>query len=146
MPEIRSFQRFNLFLRPPRCRVRQNEFTKYSPENENELFNLRHSSLRTTIEQGFGILKSRFRSIDGKCFWSYETQVDVVLACCIIHNHIIGVDHYDFLMEEICSENEPIRRTINLSQREEREENKEWITKREMIASTIRNDYNTKKN
>jgi hypothetical protein len=123
-----------------------NEFTEHSPENEKELFNFRYSSLRTAIERGFDILKSHFRSIDGKCFWSYETQVDVVLACCIIHNHIIGVDHYDFLMEEICSENEPIRRTINLSQREEREENKEWITKREMIASTIRNDYNTKKN
>jgi len=46
----------------------------------------------------------------------------------------MGVDPYDFLMEEICSESEPIRRTINLSQWEEREENREWITKREMIA------------
>jgi hypothetical protein len=91
-------------------------------------------------------LKSRFRSIDGKSFWSYETQVDVVLACCIIHNHIMGVDPYDFLMEEICSESEPIRQTINLSQREEKEENREWITKREMIASTMWHDYNTQKN
>jgi hypothetical protein len=49
-------------------------------------------------------------------------------------------------MEEICLENEPIRRTINLSQREEREENREWITKREMITSTMRNDYNTQRN
>jgi hypothetical protein len=40
-------------------------------------------------------------------------------------------------MEEICLESELIRRTINLSQREEREENMEWITKKEMIASTI---------
>ena len=100
------------------------EFTEHSPENEKELFNLRRSSLRTAIERGFDILKGRFRSIDGKSFWSYETQVDVVLACCIIHNHIMRVDPYDFLMEEICSESEPIRRTINLNQREEREENK----------------------
>jgi len=50
-----------------------NEFTEYSPENEKELFNLGHSSLRTAIERGFGILKSHFRSIDGKSFWSYET-------------------------------------------------------------------------
>ncbi|KAL9354448.1 hypothetical protein Peur_052418 [Populus x canadensis] len=68
-------------------------FTEHSPENEKELFNLRHSSLRTAIERG-----------------------------------------------------EPIRRTINLSQREEREENREWITKREMIASTMWNDYNTQRN
>ena len=99
--------------------------------------------LRTAIEQGFCILKSHFRSIDRKSFWSYETQVHVVLACCIIHNHIIGVDPYDFFMEEIYFESEPIRRTINLSQREEREDNREWITKREMIASTMWNDYNT---
>jgi len=102
--------------------------------------------LRTAIERGFCILKSRFRSIDGKSFWSYETQVDVVLACCIIHNHIMRVDPNDFLMEEICSESEPIRRIINLSQREKREENREWITKREMIASTMWNDYNTQRN
>jgi len=91
-------------------------------------------------------LKIHFRSIDEKSFWSYKTQVNVVLACCIIHNHIMRVDPYDFLMEEICSESEPNRRTINLSQREEKEENKEWITKREMIASTIWNDYNTQRN
>ena len=66
-----------------------------------------------------------------------------MLACCIIHNHIIGVDPYDFLMEEICSKSEPIRRTISLSQREE---NMELITKREMIASTMWNDYNTQRN
>jgi hypothetical protein len=85
-----------------------NEFTEHSPENKKELFNLRHSLLRTAIERGFGILKSRFRLIDGKSFWSYETQLDVMLACCIIHNHIIRVYPYDFLMEEICSESEPI--------------------------------------
>jgi hypothetical protein len=122
-----------------------NEFTERSLENEKELFNLRHSSLRTAIERGFDILKIHFRSIDEKSFWSYKTQVDVVLACCI-HNHIMGVDPYDFLMEEICSESERNRRTINLSQREEKEENREWITKREMIASTMWNDYNTQRN
>jgi len=56
------------------------------------------------------------------------------------------VDPYDFLIEEICLKSEPIRRIINLSQREEREENREWITKREMIASTMWNDYNTQRN
>ena len=55
----------------------------------------------------------------------------------------MGVDPYDFLMEEICSESEPFKRTINLSQREERKENREWITKR---ASTMWNDYNTQRN
>jgi hypothetical protein len=79
--------------------------------------------LRIIIEQGFCILKNHFREIDGKHFWSYETQVNIVLACCIVHNHIMGAVFYKFFMEEICSENKLIRQTINLSQREEREEN-----------------------
>jgi hypothetical protein len=65
-------------------RYHLDESTEHSPENENELFNLWHSSLRIAIEREFGIFKSRFRSIDGKPFWSYETQVNVVLACCIV--------------------------------------------------------------
>jgi hypothetical protein len=56
--------------------------------------------LRTAIERGFDILKSRFRSIDEKSFWSYETQVGVVLACCIIHNHIMGVNPLTFLWKK----------------------------------------------
>ena len=43
------------------------------PENERELFNLRHFSLRTTIERGFGVLKKHFQVFDAKPFWSFET-------------------------------------------------------------------------
>ena len=75
------------------------EFSDCSPKNEQELFNLRHSSLRTTIERGFGVLKKHFRVLDAEPFWSFETQVKVVLACCVIHNHIMGVDPTDYIME-----------------------------------------------
>ena len=75
------------------------EFSDRPFENEQELFNFRHSSLRTTIERGFGVLKKRFRVLDAKPFWSFETQVKVVLACCVIHNHIMGVDPTDYIME-----------------------------------------------
>ncbi|XVE52166.1 hypothetical protein DITRI_Ditri02bG0100600 [Diplodiscus trichospermus] len=66
------------------------EFTDHPPENEKELFNLRHSSSQTTTKRGFGILKKLFRAIDSKPQWSYGTQVDLVLASCILHNHIMG--------------------------------------------------------
>ena len=82
------------------------EFSDRPPENERELFNLRHSSLRTTIERGFGVLKKRFRVLkkrfrvlDAEPFWSFETQVKVMLACCVIHNHIMGVDPINYIME-----------------------------------------------
>ncbi|KAL4627297.1 hypothetical protein ACB092_05G157100 [Castanea dentata] len=82
---------FNVILR--------GEFSDRPPKNEQALFNLGHSSLRTTIEQGFGVLKKRFRVLDAEPFWSFETQVKVVLACYVIHNHIMGVDPADYIME-----------------------------------------------
>uniref|UniRef100_A0A803MTN5 DDE Tnp4 domain-containing protein n=1 Tax=Chenopodium quinoa TaxID=63459 RepID=A0A803MTN5_CHEQI len=87
---------------PPFRRVRYHlkEYTDNPPENEQELFNLRHSSLRMCIERAFGVLKKRFRILDAEPFWSYETQVDVVLACCVIHNYLRGVDPNDAITRE----------------------------------------------
>ena len=54
--------------------------------NARELFNLRHSSLRVTVERDFGALKNMFRILDNKPFHPYKAQVKLVLACCILHN------------------------------------------------------------
>ena len=45
------------------------------------------------------MLKKLFRVLDAEPFWSFETQVKVVLACCVFHNHIMGVDPTDYIME-----------------------------------------------
>ena len=71
------------------------------PTNARELFNLRHSSLRVTVERAFGALKNRFPILDNKPFHTYKTQVKLVLACCILHNWIIG-----FGMDEVVPEEE----------------------------------------
>jgi hypothetical protein len=65
------------------------------PQNARELFNLRHSSLRVSVERAFGALKNRFRILYSKPFHPYKTQVKLVIACCILHNWILGfgVDH-----------------------------------------------------
>ena len=76
------------------------EFSNRPPKNAQELFNLRYSSLRTTIERGFGVLKKCFRVLDAEPFWSFETQVKVLLACCVVHNHIIGVEPNNHIMED----------------------------------------------
>ncbi|XP_039019765.1 putative nuclease HARBI1 [Hibiscus syriacus] len=101
------------------------EFTNHRPENAKELFNLRHSSLRTTVERVFGILKKRFRVLDAEPFWDFQTQVDVVLACTIIHNHIMRIDPNDLINEELYEEYDPHSITSTLTQREEREEARE---------------------
>uniref|UniRef100_A0A803L0H7 Transposase n=1 Tax=Chenopodium quinoa TaxID=63459 RepID=A0A803L0H7_CHEQI len=88
---------------PPyrRTRYHLKEYTNNPPENERELFNLRHSSLRMVVERSFGVLKKRFRVLDAEPFWPYETQVDVVLACCVLHNYLRGVDPNDPITREV---------------------------------------------
>ena len=80
------------------------EFSDRLLENERELFNLHHSLLRTTIKRGFGVLKKHFRVLDAEPFWSFETQVKVVLACRVIHNHIMGVDPTEYIMGAVMNQ------------------------------------------
>ena len=46
------------------------------------------------------MLKKYFQVLDAEPFWSFETQVKVVLACCVVHNHIMGVEPNDHIMED----------------------------------------------
>jgi hypothetical protein len=60
------------------------------PENMKELFNLRHSSLRTVVERAFGVLKWRFQSLRlARKGFSIRTQVKIVYACVALHNWMI---------------------------------------------------------
>jgi hypothetical protein len=53
--------------------------------------------LRIIVEQAFGALKRRFKVLDDASpFFPYETQVDIVVACCIIHNWVIEDESDEF--------------------------------------------------
>ena len=85
------------FLQPYRAtRYHLREFGSNRPQNQRELFNLRHSSLRVTVERAFGALKNKFRILNNKPFHPHKTQVKLVLACCILHNWILrhGLDEH----------------------------------------------------
>ncbi|XP_008231748.1 PREDICTED: putative nuclease HARBI1 [Prunus mume] len=71
-------------------------------ENENELFNLRHASLRNVIERIFGIFKSRFTIFKSAPPFLFNTQAELVLACATLHN---------FLRKECRSDEFPIEPT-----------------------------------
>lgn len=59
------------------------------PQTPQELFNLRHSSLRTTVERAFGTLKNRFKILANKPFFPFRKQVKIVIACCVLQNWIL---------------------------------------------------------
>lgn len=90
------------FLPPFRgVRYHLNEWGTNHVQNEKELFNLRHSSLRVTVERAFGSLKRRWKILDDATpFFLYPTQVDIVVACCIIQNWIIEDGGDDFIISE----------------------------------------------
>ena len=118
------------------------EFSDRPLKNERELFNLHHSSLRTTIEREFGVLKKRFQVLDAEPFRSFETQVEVVLECCVIHNHIMGVDPTNYIMEVAmnqieCSRGEPKTRSCQ----DFAEESKVWNVNRDEICQAMWSDY-----
>jgi hypothetical protein len=88
---------------PPsrKTRYHLNEFSSRNrPQNAKELFNLRHSSLRVTIGRAFAALKNRFKIFDQKPFHTFPTQVKLVLACCILHNWILGWGEDEYVPNE----------------------------------------------
>jgi hypothetical protein len=44
------------------------------PTNAREMFNLRRSSLRVTIERAFGALKNKFRILDNKSLNPFKNK------------------------------------------------------------------------
>ncbi|XP_020270011.1 uncharacterized protein LOC109845200 [Asparagus officinalis] len=124
-----------------------------TPRNSRELFNLRHSSLRSKIESTFGTLKNRFKILSAKPNYPFPTQVDIVLACTILHNFIAIEDPQDDILNEnvlIDEENDDVTNeddssvvdfTQSRTQREERDARNEWKDLRDQIAWAMWVDY-----
>ena len=89
-------------------------------------------------------MKKCFRVLDAEPFWSFETQVKVVLACCVVHNHIIGVEPNDHIMEDAMNQvesSDPQQETQ--SRRESIENSRLWNAKKDEICQAIWSDYTT---
>ena len=58
------------------------------PRNAKELFDLKHSSLRTVVERCFGVLKKRFPILVVMPSFHFPYQCELVSCCVLIHNFI----------------------------------------------------------
>ncbi|KAL6565492.1 hypothetical protein OROHE_004547 [Orobanche hederae] len=124
---------------PPYLGVRYHlrEYNNHEPENKEELFNLRHSSIRTAIERAFGVLKIRFPLLDTKKYLSYRKQIDVVIATCVLHNYIMCVDPNDTIFMNAMAQDTTVNPQRERTAREVRNESSEWSTKRDAIAQAM---------
>jgi len=79
-----------------------NSYLCTRPQNEKELYNLRHASLRNAVERLFGVWKKRFRILKGfdALTYPFSTQVQLVLALAALHNFIRRTDPGDLFDED----------------------------------------------
>ncbi|WCJ44062.1 hypothetical protein M5689_024754 [Euphorbia peplus] len=113
------------------------EYSRNPPQNARELFNLRHASLRNTIERAFGVLKNRFPIIGSSTepHYNVKTQNEIICACCILHNYLIGTDPSAEILAEVDNE---LENRNNLHQEHHASgENNEETRKGEMIRDSI---------
>ena len=85
-------------------------------------------------------MKKGFLVLDAEPFWSFNTQVDVVLACGVIHNHIMGFDPNDPIMQAETCETESSDR-VQPSRCKAIVESKECDNKRDEICQEMWADY-----
>ena len=113
------------------------------PITKEELFNLRHSSLRNVIERTFGVLKKRFPLLTKMHSYSIHTQTQFVTIACMMHNFIRRNQLYDdeFNVADIADEivyddedNEP----ENMANAENINQLKAW---RNNMAQSMWDDY-----
>ncbi|XP_037448151.1 putative nuclease HARBI1 isoform X1 [Triticum dicoccoides] len=79
------------FLAPyrgTRYHLQEQAQVRQRPRNRRELFNLRHAQLRNHIERIIGIVKKRFPVLKVATHYSPSKQVDISMACCVLHNFI----------------------------------------------------------
>ncbi|XXG66422.1 hypothetical protein AAC387_Pa05g3906 [Persea americana] len=121
------------------------EYSSHEPQNEKELFNLRHASLRNVIERAFGVLKKRFPIVasGNESYFSVDTTSEIILACCILHNFLMDVDPDEHLIHKVDCElqNGPV-----VNSREgptvADEDSRLGAALRDNIAAHMWNDYN----
>jgi hypothetical protein len=89
------------FIAPyPRTPYHSKEFPNgYQPQNACELFNQRHSLLRSVTARTFGALKVRFPILMAAPSYPLQTQVKLVVAACALHNYIRGEKPDDWIFK-----------------------------------------------
>ncbi|XP_015956311.1 uncharacterized protein LOC107480660 [Arachis duranensis] len=120
------------------------EYARRGPENEKELFNLRHASLRNVIERSFGVLKKRFAIITSgtEPHYDFETMTEIVLACCILHNFLMGVDPDPHLIAQVDRELQENNPEVDEVVRHEQDEDyRRGAILRDEIAAQMWADY-----
>ena len=121
------------------------KYSKCDPENAEEIFNHWHSSLRNVIKRTFGVLKKQFPIIFGMTepFFPVDTVTEIILACFILHNYLMGIDPDERLIVEVDQEisNDDIDTKARKSTNDSNANARRGAILRTSIATKMWNDY-----
>ncbi|XP_009594417.1 uncharacterized protein [Nicotiana tomentosiformis] len=95
-----------------RCHLHEYRGANLLPRSAKELFNHRHASLRNAIQKSIEVLKTRFPILKLAPQYAFNTQRDIVIAACVIHNHIRREERSDWLFKDI--EGRPVEESPDL--------------------------------
>ncbi|WVZ99148.1 hypothetical protein U9M48_044488 [Paspalum notatum var. saurae] len=57
---------------------------------EGHHFNMHHASIRSVVEQAFGVLKAKWRILRGIPHYDQDRQAKFIIACCALHNFVMA--------------------------------------------------------
>ncbi|KAK1647996.1 hypothetical protein QYE76_065801 [Lolium multiflorum] len=86
---------------------------------------------QVTIERAFAALKNRFKVLDQIPFHTFDTQVKLVIACCILHNWILGWGEDGFFEEVVTFDEVETGHGVDAG------DNDAWKVKRQEWADTM---------
>lgn len=114
------------------------------PRSAKELFNHRHSSLSNVIRMSSNVLKERFPILKVAPQYAFHTQRDIVIASCVIHNHIRREEKNDWLFNSI--EDGMMEESLSLDEPPDLQSpflihDEMASTRRDSIAAAMWNDF-----
>ncbi|XP_068319735.1 uncharacterized protein [Pyrus communis] len=75
------------------------------PTRSREVFNHRHSSLRSVIERTFGVWKKRWNILRDMPNYPFKKQVKIIIATMMLHNYIRRYgrrdNHFDNMKDDL---------------------------------------------
>lgn len=113
-----------------------------SPQNAEELFNMRHTKARNVIERAFGIMKMRWGILRSASYYPIKVQ-NRLITCFLLHNFIrsqMEVDPVELILDEstnIEENGEP----EDVTYIDAVESSREWNEARDAIAQAMWHSY-----
>nr|XP_011463536.1 PREDICTED: putative nuclease HARBI1 [Fragaria vesca subsp. vesca] len=129
----------NGFLAPYRGQqYHLNEWREgHRPTTSAKFFNMKHFAARNVIERCFGLLKLRWAILRSPAFYPIKTQCKIILACCLLHNHVrneMPIDLLEALLVQNVEEIEADPITVV-------EASPQWSNRRDTLATEMFNEW-----